>query len=446
MRSDWPSVRLREITSEIGDGLHGTPTFDERGAFHFINGSNLAAGQIVVSPETRRVSKNESDKYRKPLSNRTLLVSINGTLGNVALYRGEKVVLGKSACYLNVQDGVNRDFVRYVLENESFQNHIRNLATGTTIKNVSLRLVRDFSFNLPPLGIQEKISAILGSLDERIGLLRQTNATLESIAQALFKSWFVDFDPVRAKAEGREPEGMDPTTAALFPVEFEESALGLIPKGWSVTSLGREAVSQIGGVWGEEHATEKATEQVCCLRGIDAVDLAAGNIPTPPTRWVSVKQLESRRLLEGDVLIEGSGSFCGRSLYWTQQYEGLMPWRPTYSNFVKRVSALRGPHVSRWVQRHLELLYQSGEVKNYRTGSAFPNLDLAGILSVERVLPHEGLLRCFNDLVATMEASKASRIRQIATLTMLRDTLLPRLISGTLRLTEVKAQVEEAIA
>src|SRR5690606_38890650 len=118
--------------------------------------------------------------------------------------------------------------------------------TGSTVSNVRIPVLKTLRIPTPALPAQRAISSTLGALDDRIDLLRQTNATLEAIAQALFKSWFIDFDPVRAKAEGREPEGMDAATAVLFPAEFGESALGLIPNGWSVEAIG-DLVDAVGG-------------------------------------------------------------------------------------------------------------------------------------------------------------------------------------------------------
>ena len=237
MSSEWQRVKLKDITSILGDGLHGTPAYDPDGDYFFINGNNLSNGRIVINEATKRVAHSEYAKYKKELNDRTILVSINGTLGNIAFYEGEKVVLGKSACYFNVTQDIDKFFVRYVLASPIFQDYIHNLATGSTIKNVSLRLMRDFEFLLPPVNLQRQISDVLRSLDDRITLLRETNATLEAIAQALFKSWFVDFDPVRAKMEGRTPEGMDEATAALFPDGFETSELGEVPRGWRVGSV-----------------------------------------------------------------------------------------------------------------------------------------------------------------------------------------------------------------
>lgn len=195
MISEWRTVCLNDVVSILGDGLHGTPQYDDNGEYYFINGNNLSDGRIVFKGETKKVSRAEYEKYRKDLNQRTILVSINGTLGNVAVYNGEKCILGKSACYFNVKPDVDKDFVRYVVSTETFRDYIRRYANGTTIKNVSLRVMRDYQFLLPELPVQQEIAATLSTIDNRIAANRAINHHLERLAQAIFKSWFVDFEP-----------------------------------------------------------------------------------------------------------------------------------------------------------------------------------------------------------------------------------------------------------
>jgi type I restriction enzyme S subunit len=164
----WEKVSLEGISTRIGDGLHGTPKYDDSGEFYFINGNNLSEGKIFIKEDTKRISSIEYDKIKKDLSEKTVLVAINGTLGNVGLYRDEPVALGKSACYINVNEKAEKLFVRYVLENDDFQRYARDFATGSTIKNLGLKAVRDYSFNLPPLPTQSKIASILTAYDDLI--------------------------------------------------------------------------------------------------------------------------------------------------------------------------------------------------------------------------------------------------------------------------------------
>lgn len=140
---------------------------------------------------------------------------------------------------LKGKPGISTKFIGYVIGSADFTNYILSIQTGTAVPHISAAQIQDYRFKCPGYDLQKIIASILGSLDDKIELNRQTCETLESMARALFKSWFVDFDPVRAKAEGRTPAGMDAETAALFPSEFEPSDLGPIPKGWALRPLGQ---------------------------------------------------------------------------------------------------------------------------------------------------------------------------------------------------------------
>ena len=216
-------VTLGEISDRIGDGLHGTPAYSENGEYFFINGNNLLDGEIIFNEKTKSCSKFEYDKYKKDLSNNTILISINGTIGNLAFYKGENVILGKSACYINIKSDVDKNFIYYALKSSKFQNYIKSQATGSTIKNVSLKLLRDYVLELPDIIQQKRISKILSNLDEKINLNNQINQTLETIAQAIFKSWFIDFEPVRAKIAAKQ-EGKDPELAAMCAISGKTQA------------------------------------------------------------------------------------------------------------------------------------------------------------------------------------------------------------------------------
>lgn len=192
----FKKYKLEEISTRIGDGLHGTPIYDECGEYIFVNGSNLFGGKITINSNTKRVNEDQFHEHKRELSANTILLGINGTIGNVALYDNEKCILGKSACYINVHEKFERKFIYYVLLNEDFQNYIRTTATGTTIKNVGLKAIREYELLIPNLPTQTRIASILSALDDKIELNRRTNATLEAMAQTLFKKYFVDdIDP-----------------------------------------------------------------------------------------------------------------------------------------------------------------------------------------------------------------------------------------------------------
>lgn len=171
----WEWVRLSSIVSLLGDGIHGTPTYSDYGEYFFINGSNLLDGEISIKTNTKKVSESEYIKYKKELSDKSILVSINGTIGNVAFYNNEPVVLGKSACYFNLMGKINKTYIKKLIKSDHFLNYAFNVATGSTIKNVSLKAMREFKVPLPPIPEQNRIvkktdqlMALCDQLDEQI--------------------------------------------------------------------------------------------------------------------------------------------------------------------------------------------------------------------------------------------------------------------------------------
>lgn len=237
--NEWKEYKLGEIATRIGDGLHGTPQYDENGEYYFINGNNIVNGKVVIKNDTRRVATEEYERYLKPLANNTVLLSINGTIGNVGLYNGEKCMLGKSACYINLKDGVNRNFVYYCFVSKDFQEFLQGVATGTTIPNVPLKGLREYDIKLPSLEEQERIARILSSLDDKIDLLTRQNRTLEAMAETLFRQYFIenpkedwkdgviadiiDFNPIRKLSKD---------TIAPFLEMSNLSTTTYAPNGW----------------------------------------------------------------------------------------------------------------------------------------------------------------------------------------------------------------------
>ena len=154
---NWKWVRLGEVVSILGDGIHGTPNYDEiHGEYYFINGNNLN-GKIVINNKTKKVNIDEYNKYKKPLTKRTILISINGTIGNIAFYNMEKIILGKSACFFNLLSDIDMNYIKYIIKSNYFYTYTKQYSTGSTIQNVSLKSIKNFSIPLPPLKEQERI-------------------------------------------------------------------------------------------------------------------------------------------------------------------------------------------------------------------------------------------------------------------------------------------------
>ena len=160
----WKWVRLKDLTECIGDGVHGTPEFQDNGGYYFVNGNNLSNGHIIFRSDTQQVNQSEFQKYRKPLTLSTVLISINGTIGNIAFYNNEPIILGKSACYITLLGNIHREYIRVLLESKFFLDYAFREATQTTIKNVSLKAIRMLPVPLLPLAEQKRIVARLEEL------------------------------------------------------------------------------------------------------------------------------------------------------------------------------------------------------------------------------------------------------------------------------------------
>lgn len=190
----WEKRTLKELTSHLGDGLHGTPKYTSEGDYYFINGNNLTDGVIEFKSSTKRVSFEEYNKHKKNLTDRTILVSINGTLGNVAFYNNEKIILGKSACYFNMKDGIDKNYIKYVLSSSYFLKYAHKEATGATIKNVSLKTMREFIVPLPSLKQQQVIVQNLDALSDETkkleAIYQQKINDLEELKKSVLQKAF----------------------------------------------------------------------------------------------------------------------------------------------------------------------------------------------------------------------------------------------------------------
>ncbi|TVT54019.1 MAG: restriction endonuclease subunit S [Azoarcus sp. PHD] len=322
---------------------------------------------------------------------------------------------------------------------------IDNMHVGTMIPHFKKGDFDKLKIPVPTRAEQEFIGDFYFTFSERIEHLRETNATLEAIAQALFKSWFVDFDPVRAKQEGRSPEGMDEATAALFPDGFEESELGLVPRGWRFAQFGQLLSHTIGGDWGAETPDDKNDTQVAIVRGTDIPDLRAGGKNRVPIRFTPSKKLLTRKLQHGDIVLEVSGGSkdqpTGRALYVTDSLLGQFNCPVEPASFC-RLLRPNTEDLGVLLGQHLSYIYELGktwEYQNQSTGIA--NFQTTHFLETELVaVPSDNVLSEFSSIVRPLIGR--SHLSQIQRLAELRDTLLPRLISGQLRLPETRAQLE----
>ena len=185
-QGEWEEYKLEDITAEIGDGIHATPIYDDNGTFYFVNGNNISEYGITITTTTQKVTEEEALRNNaSALNSYSILLSINGTVGNVALYKNEPIMLGKSACYINVSSNINRNYIFYYLMMPKCQFYFTSELTGTTIKNLSLKSVRKTKVLLPDANEQSKIARLFDAINERIATQNKIIDKLQSLIKRL---------------------------------------------------------------------------------------------------------------------------------------------------------------------------------------------------------------------------------------------------------------------
>lgn len=315
MTGEWKQTTVGEVAIRVTKGT--TPTtlggrFTEKG-ISFVKVESISEDGRLLADKLAFIDEaTNALLLRSKLEEDDILFTIAGTIGRAT--RVPRWLLPANtnqavAIIRPKREVIDPRFLFYVLKDERRVKHAKTRVVQSVQANFSLAELSSLGFGLPPLAEQKRISSILGALDDKIELNRRMNAKLEDMARALFKSWFVDFDPVRAKLDGRPPAGMDAATAELFPDAFEESALGLIPKGWQVCSLDKIA-AYLNGLALQKYPTGAGPTlpviKIAQLRKGDTAGADRCNTELPPIYIVQ----------DGDVLFSWSGSlevelWCG---------------------------------------------------------------------------------------------------------------------------------------
>jgi type I restriction enzyme S subunit len=380
---------------------------------------------VFVSPE-------KAGEFQRSVVNRgDLVFTCWGTINQVGLIdsrsKFDSYIISNKQMKLSVDPATaDQRFIYYVFSGPDKQAEILDNGIGSAVPGFNLGQLKRHEVLLPPLREQKRIADCLEMLDDRITLLRETNATLEAIAQTLFKSWFVDFDPVRAKMAGRAPEGMDEATAALFPDALEETELGVVPKGWAVQPLD-EIANYLNGLALQKFPPTGVDDlpviKIAQLRKGDTVgaDKAA--------RTIKPEYI----IQNGDVLFSWSGSlevdiWCGG--------EGAL------NQHLFKVTSQRYPKwfYYLWTKHHLEHFRQVAASKATTMG----HIQRSHLSAAKAFVPSPDVLSSADQLLSPILDNIIAGALQASALSELRDTLLPRLISGQLRLPDARAQLEAA--
>jgi type I restriction enzyme S subunit len=389
--------------------------------------NNFQNGRIDLADLMKIAPDIEAKHSRTRLKGGEVLMTLVGSVGQVAIAQKDVATfnVARAVAVVCPNPDVGAQWIALCLRSPLSQHLLTSRANTTVQTTINLKDLKALPIPIPPMAERVKIVDVMYAIDDRIALLRETNATLEAIAQALFKSWFVDFDPVRAKQAGREPEGMDAETAALFPDGFEESELKIVPKGWKCSSIGEAFMLTMG----QSPPGETYNE------GGDGLPFYQGRtdfgfrFPTQrifcnaPTRIADMGDtLVSVRAPVGDVNMALVRCCVGRGVAGVRDVEG-------HTSFVfYSMQAL-----------HARFQSYNGE------GTVFGSINKKDFQALPLVLPSKAVLHRFTEIAGPIDDRIRESEMQMRVLTELRDSLLPRLISGQLRLPEAGEQFNIAL-
>jgi type I restriction enzyme S subunit len=415
MAGEWQTLPLEDCMAAIIDYRGKTPEKTNFGV-PLVTAKVIKGGRIERPDEFIAEADFDSWMRRGMPERGDIVMTTEAPLGEVAQLDGTKVALAQRVITLRGKpDLLDNTFLKFLLQSCEVQEELRSRGTGTTVVGIRQSELRKVSLTLPPLAEQKAIAAVLGALDDKIELNRRMNATLEAMARALFQSWFVDFDPVRAKLDGRQPPNLDPATAALFPDSFQDSELGEIPKGWRTGTLGELVELRTGRV--------DATPAKDHLRYVALEDMPAKSIDLSGFQLGSAVNSSIIAFRKGDVL------FGSMRPYFHKVGLAFFDGITRSTTFVLR------PRKDCY--QHFALLhFFSDDVVAHSTtasvGTTIPYVKWDSLESYCIPVPPDSLLEAFENTVGPLVQRIAAQGEESRTLATLRDTLLPKLLRGEL--------------
>lgn len=404
------------------------------GGVPLLKAADVGNGRVNINPSFRISSDKNQEHCRTELAGGELLLTLVGNPGQCAIapqeVKGFNVV--RAVGVFTVKEGVSARYVMYSIQSQPSQNHILNICNTTVQATLNLGDLKGLPLRVPPLPEQKAIAHILGTLDDKIELNRKTSETLEAMAKALFKSWFVDFDPVRAKAEGR-PTGLPAEISDLFPDSFEDSELGEIPSGWSVSCVNDLCE------WVSSGGTPSRSRKDFWENG---------NIP-----WFKTGELDDAPLLDSVEKINELALGNSSCKLWEA---GTILFAIYASPTVGRLGVLTESGTSNQAAAGLKaksvigtpflrrtLLFSRDELQNIAVGAAQQNINVQILKDHKVITPGTALAGAYSSTVSPLDEQQICLAKSTRELCSLRDALLPKLISGEIRIPDAEKMLEE---
>ncbi len=438
MGGEWRTVSLREAGVQLLDCEHKTPAASADG-YPYIAIPQLKGGRIDLT-DVRQITREDYLVWTRKAKPQAwdVIVSRRCNPGETAVVPpGLECALGQNLVILrSVAEFADPPFLRWLLRSPAWWDQVRKfINVGAVFESLKCADIPGFRLPFPPLRDQQAIACILGTLDDKIELNRRMNRSLEAMARAIFKSWFVDFDPVRAKAAGQPPAGLKPELAALFPDAFQDSELGEIPKGWRVVPIG-DAVQVLGGGTPSTKQPvywEAGTHPFCTPRDMASL---TNRVLLQTERYLTAEGLakvSSGQLPIGTVLLSSRAPIGYLAVAETpvSVNQGIiaMVCDAELPNF----------YVVNWTRANMDRIIANAN------GSTFLEVSKRNFRPIPALVPESRVLQRFVHAVRPIHQRIVSALREIETLAALRDTLLPKLISGELRVPDAERIVGRVV-
>lgn len=412
--TEWREVKLGDVADVIGGGTPSTKNYD------FWNGDiSWLTPKDLSGYKERYISKGERNITASGLQNSsarilpkgTVLLTSRAPIGYLAIAKQE-VCTNQGFKSIVLKNGYLPEFFYYLLKNNI--EYIIGMSSGSTFSEISGTQVKNLEFKVPPLDVQKKIAGVLGALDDKIELNNKINQNLEAQAQALFKSWFIDFEPFGGK----------------------------MPNDWKIGKFTDIIADTLGGDWGKETPQNNYTEEVSCIRGADIPDVKLGNKGKIPTRFILPKNYMNKKLIPGDLVIEISGGSptqsTGRIAFISNHLLNRYNRKIICTNFCRAIKPMFG--YSEYIYQYWQYLYDKDIFFTYENGTTgIKNLDLSGVLETEPIIiPNKSTLTVFSEICNSYFDNIHFNGLEIEHLAELRDALLTKLMNGEIDVDNVK--------
>lgn len=432
---DWPIVPFESLFLDGKSIAVGVmyPGPETPGGVPLLKVGDIKDGIVLNVPTFCISSETNREHKRTQLVGDELLITLVGNPGECVVVKPSMAGWNpaRAIAVVRLKDPSLRIYLKAILESGAGKHLIDSVLNTTVQRTLNLKDVRQLPIPLPPDAVIRDISSTAAALINRIALLRETNVSLDSIVQALFKSWFVDFDPVRAKQDGRVPVGINDETAALFPDGFEETKQGRVPKNWQVQTLS-DITTYIGRGISPKYLDEGGVVVINqkCIRDF-TLDLSKARRHDP-----SARKIDGRTLLIGDILVNSTGvGTLGRVAQVLSSEEPMI--------VDSHVTVVRAAENLTWNYLGLSMMRKQGEIENLGEGTTGQTeLNRGRLAGLQLIVPPMNLMREFDKIALHIRYRIASNIKQMQILANIRDTLVPRLISGELRMPNALAPLE----